>query len=116
MINDIAGVPELVLYITRGDESFASPHCEDLVSDGGFQFAGEDKKCFVLGCRFPTAINPKPELFIFPLIVVPLTAISPTSLPFFISVRFVYSTRELIGPDGRSHHSRRPRAVWRVVR
>src|SRR5262245_29917827 len=48
MISDIAGVPELVRYVTRGDESFASSHCEDLVSDGGFQFAGEDKKRFVL--------------------------------------------------------------------
>src|SRR5215468_8458649 len=48
MISDAAGITELVRYITRGDESFASPHCEDLVSDGGFQFAREDKKRFVL--------------------------------------------------------------------
>src|SRR5262245_51054227 len=48
MISDTAGVPELVRYITRGDESFAGPQCEDPVSDGSFQFAGDDKKRFVL--------------------------------------------------------------------
>src|SRR5215471_3659653 len=48
MISDITRVPKLMRYITWGDESFASPHCEDRVSDDGFQFAGEDKKRFVL--------------------------------------------------------------------
>src|SRR5215469_5134 len=48
MISDIAGVPELVRYITRGHESLARPQCEDLVSYGSLQFAGEDKIRLIL--------------------------------------------------------------------
>src|SRR5262249_57998846 len=46
--SNLAGIGQLVRYITRGDESFASPQCEDLLSYSGFQFAGKDKKRFVL--------------------------------------------------------------------
>jgi len=48
MISDTAGVPELVRYIARGKESFASPKRENFVSDGSFQFAGKHKQCFIL--------------------------------------------------------------------
>src|SRR5215510_8316036 len=48
MISDTAGVTELVRYIAWGYESFTSPQCEDLLSDGSFQFAGKHKQCFIL--------------------------------------------------------------------
>src|SRR6516164_7021605 len=48
MISDTAGVTELVRDIARGHESLARSQSEDLVSDDGLQFAGEDKICLIL--------------------------------------------------------------------
>src|SRR6266481_3304813 len=48
MISNAAGIMELVRYITRGYESLARPQSEDLISDGGLQFAGVDEICLIL--------------------------------------------------------------------